>query len=88
MLFFRFGCALFVTIATRHVDLRCVSFLNHGKDQLLHLKYNGERFLYQSTTVAKTYLKTQKIAKFCYSLGYELFVAMVTRYKNCKLFYV
>ena len=29
-------------------------------------KYDDERFLYQSTTVAKIHLKTHKIAKLCY----------------------
>ena len=36
------------------------------KRSVAPFKYNGERFLYQSTTVAKIDLKTQNIAKLCY----------------------
>ena len=75
-------------MATRHVDLQCVLFLNHGKEVLLRLSLmvTGERYVYQSTTVAKIDLKTQKHSKIVlFSLGCVLFVAMVTRYTNLQI---
>ena len=51
-------------MATRHMNLQSVLFLNHEIQGLL-FKYNDEKCLYLSTKVAKSDLKPSKIAKLC-----------------------
>ena len=52
-------------MATRHMLLQSVLFLNHENQGLLFM-YDDKRYLYQSTKVEKkTDLKTPKIAQLC-----------------------
>ena len=47
-----FGYVIFVTMATRRLNLQSVLFLNHEIQELL-FKFVDERHLYQSTKVVK-----------------------------------
>ena len=74
---FSFGCALFVTMATKHVDLQCVSFLNHGKEVLLCLSKMARDFYISPQLLLKLISKHKKIAKILlFSLDFVLFVAI------------
>ena len=46
------GSGLFVAMATRHIILQSILFLNNIKQELLFM-YNDKTYLYQSTQVAK-----------------------------------
>ena len=46
-----FGSVLFVAMATRHMILQSILFLNNTKQELLFM-FNGKAYLYQSTQVA------------------------------------
>ena len=47
-----FRCVLFVAMATRHMILYSILFLNHEIQGLLFM-YDDKRYLYQSTKVDK-----------------------------------
>ena len=82
---FRFGCALLVTMATRHVDLQCVLFLNHGKEVLIRISIMVRDFYISPQQLLKLISKHKNSKIVLFSLGCELFVAMVTRYINLQI---
>ena len=46
------GSVLFVAMATSHMILQSILFMNNTKQELLFM-YNDKTYLYQSTQVAK-----------------------------------
>ena len=67
-------------MATRHVDLQCFLFLNHGKEQLLRLSVMLRDFYISPQQSLKLISKHKNSKIVLFSLGRVLFVAMVTRY--------
>ena len=61
---FLLRCVIFVAMATSRMNSQSVLFLNHEMQELL-FKYDDERYLYQSTKIAKVDLKTPKIPQLC-----------------------
>ena len=71
---FRVGCALFVTMATKHVDLQYVLFLNHGKEVLLCLSIMVRDFYISPQQLLKliSKQKNSKVLLFSLDLCYLL----------------
>ena len=66
-------------MATSHVDLQCVLFLNHDKEVLLRLSVMVRGFYISPQQLLKLILKHKKSKIVLFSLGCVLFVNMVTR---------
>ena len=73
---------LVVTMTTKHVDLQCVLFLNHGKEVLLCLSIMVRDFYISPQQLLKLISKHKNSKILLFSFDFVLFVVMVTRYIN------
>ena len=72
-------------MTSRHVDLQCVLFLNHGKEVLLRLSIILRDLYISPQQLLKLISKHKNSKIVLFSLGCELFVAMVTRYIKLQI---